>query len=266
MTDILPVHYLDYLPIWAVFLLSIIFLFGFSEIGSRIGRRRQSTDMGESSQSEVIMGALLGLLAFMLAFSFGIAEARYEARKQAVLDEANAIGTTWLRSRMLPAPHSSQILPLLKRYVDMRIAGAGSESVEELREALDHSTELHEKLWRHVVTLGRDHSRSITLGLFIDSLNDVIDLHETRVTIAHYRMPTSIWVALYLIAFAAMTMVGLHAGLSGGRSLLVTVLLTATLAMAISFVIDLDRPSQTLFSVSQQSLMDLRETMDHPAR
>lgn len=264
MSDILPIRYLDYLPLWAIFLLSVVLLLVFSEVGFRVGKRWQSTDVAESSQTGAIMGASLGLLAFMLAFSFGMAGNRFDARKQAVLQETNAIGTTWLRSQMLPAPYAAEVESLLKHYVEIRIKGGTAESMEELREAIAESTQIHDKLWQYTVTLGKEYPRSVTLGLFVESLNEVIDLHETRMTVARYRIPRSVWMALYFIAFAATMVVGVHAGLSGGRSLLVTVLLAMTLSMVMLLIIDIDRPGQTLFGVSQQSLVDLRRSMGEP--
>jgi len=262
MEELLPIRYLDFLPLWGVFLLSTILLLAFSELGFRIGKRWHSTDVAESGQTGAIMGASLGLLAFMLAFTFGMAGNRFDARKMTILDEANAIGTTWLRSQMLPAPHASEVEALLKRYVEIRIEGAQAESMEELRAAVDESTQIHIELWQHAVKLGSEYPRAVTLGLFIGSLNEVIDLHETRMTVARYRIPKSVWGALYFLAFAATTVVGVHAGLSGGRSLFVTAVLAMTLSLVLVLIIDIDRPGQTLFGVSQQSLIDLRQSMD----
>jgi hypothetical protein len=118
-------------------------------------------------------------------------------------------------------------------------------------------------LWQHAVALGTQHPDSETLALFIDSLNRVIDLHETRMTVARYRMPPSVTMVLYVVAFAAIMVVGVYGGLSGGRSLLVTSLLAAMLSMVMLLIIDVDRPSQALFSVSQQSLINLRDSMDN---
>jgi hypothetical protein len=262
MTDVLPVRYLDLLPILVVFLATVLLLLAFNEIGFRVGRRWQASGRADqSTQTQAIMAASLGLLAFMLAFTFGMAASRLDARRQAVLNEANAIGTTWLRSQMLPPPHPAQIEPLLMRYVEVRLAGAQAESLEELRRALLESTDLHERLWEHAVALGQEHPRSVVLGLFIDSLNAVIDLHQTRITVARYRLPRSVWLTLYFIAFASTMMVGMNAGLSRQRSLFLTVLLAATLSVVMALIIDLDRPGQSLFSVSQQSLIDLRESM-----
>jgi hypothetical protein len=259
--NVLPVRYLDYLPLVAVFLATVLLLLVFHEIGFRIGRRWQVSGKAQSSQTGAIMAAALALLAFMLAFTFGSAASRFDARKQAVLREANAIGTTWLRSQMLPSAYQAQIEPLLLRYVEVRIEGAQAESLDEFKQALVESTALHDKLWAHAVALGKEDPRSIVLGLFINSLNEVIDLHTTRITVARQRMPGGVWLTLYFIAFASTMMVGVNAGQSGGRSLFMTALLASALSAVMVLIIDVDRPSQTLFSVSQQALVDLRNSM-----
>jgi hypothetical protein len=265
MNYVLPVRYLDYLPLFAVFLVTFILLLVFNEIGFRIGRRWQASGASPSPQTGAIMAAVLGLLAFMLALTFGSAATRFDARRQAVLNEANAIGTTWLRSQLLPAPHPAQIKPLLMRYVQVRLEGARAQSIEDLRRALRESTDLHEQLWAHAVALGKDHPRSIVLGLFIESLNQVIDLHTARITVVRQRIPPSVWLTLYFIALIASVMVGANAGLSGGRHLFVTALLVAALSAVMVLIIDLDRPGQTLFGVSQQSLIDLAQSMKEGA-
>lgn len=261
MDVVLPIRYLDYLPVSAVFVATVLLLLAFNEIGFRVGRRWQVSGRQQSSQTGAIMTATLGLLAFMLALTFGTAASRFDARRQAVLNEANAIGTTWLRSQMLPPPHAAQIAPLLMRYVEVRLEGARSESLDELRRALIESTDLHERLWEHAVALGKEYPRSVVLGLFIDSLNEVIDLHTARLTVTRQRLPPSVWLTLYFVAMASILMVGVNAGLSGGRSLFMVVLLASALSVVMVLVVDLDRPGQTLFGVSQQSLIDLRESM-----
>jgi hypothetical protein len=261
MNDVLPIRYLDYLPLIAVFLVMVLLLLAFNEIGFRVGRRWQASGRGQSSQTAAMLAAVLALLAFMLAFTFGTAASRFDARRQAVLNEANAIGTTWLRSQMLPAPHPGRIEPLLMRYVEVRLKGAQAESLDELARALAESTDLHRQLWEHAVALGKEYPRSVVLGLFIDSLNEVIDLHTARITVARQRIPPSVWLTLYFIALISSVMAGVNAGLSGGRSLFVTTLLVAALSLVLVLIIDLDRPGQTLFGVSQQSLIELRESM-----
>lgn len=261
MNFVLPVRYLDYLPLSGVLVLTVLLLLAFNEIGFRLGKRWQVSGRPQSAQTGAIMGASLALLAFMLAFTFGTAAARFDARRQAVLNEANAIGTTWLRSQILPSPHPAQIEPLLSRYVEARLEGAKAGSIEELRRALAESTALHKQLWEHAIALGREHPRSVVLGLFIDSLNEVIDLHSARITVVRQRIPPSVWLTLYFIALASSIMAGVNAGQSGGRNLFVTSLLVAALSVVMVLIIDLDRTDQTLFGVSQQSLIELRESM-----
>lgn len=261
MNFVLPIRYLDYLPLFGVFLATVLLLLAFNEVGFRMGRRWQARKTPQSAQSGAMMAAALALLAFMLAFTFGTAASRFDARRQAVLHEANAIGTTWLRSQMLPSPHPAQIEPLLLRYVEVRLEGAKAKSLEELRRALAESTDLHKQLWEHAVALAKEYPRSVVLGLFVNSLNEVIDLHTGRITVVRQRIPRSVWLTLYFIALASMVMVGVNAGLSGGRSLLMTALLAAALSVVMVLIIDLDRTGQTLFGVSQQSLIDLRESI-----
>lgn len=261
MEEILPTRYSDQFPLWVIFLLAVALLMMVSELGFQAGRRWRSVYKVDTSQTAAIMAASLGLLGLLLAFSFNMAGNRFDARKQALLDEANAIGTTWLRSQLLPAQHATEIQDLLERYVELRLAGAAAVSSTELSRAVASSTEIHRLLWQHAIVLSDDDPRAITLGLFISSLNDLIDLHETRMTIARYRMQRSLWGALGFVACAAIVVVGFHAGLSGARGVLPTVLLATTLSVVIVLIIGVDRPGQTLFEVSQQSLLDLRQSM-----
>src|SRR5438105_2447633 len=104
------------IPLWILFLAFVGLLLALVETGYRLGRR-QPTDDQERSQVGVIQGALLALLGLLLGFSFSMAATRFEARKQLVLDEANAIGTAYLRAQLLPERQRDQVLSLLRRYV-----------------------------------------------------------------------------------------------------------------------------------------------------
>lgn len=115
-------HLLDAISVSGFFLAALAFGLLALEIGYRIGSWRHVHAIEEK---EVPVGAMvasvLALLAFMLAFTFGLAASRFDARRQVVVDEANAIGTTWLRSRLLPEPQKSEAARLLREYVDVRV-------------------------------------------------------------------------------------------------------------------------------------------------
>jgi hypothetical protein len=197
----------------------------------------------------------------MLAFTFGMAESRFSARKELVLKEANAIGTTYLRSELLPEPDRTEILNLLREYVEVRVKGAQERDV--LEQAIVRSEELHDPLWSLAVAIGKEHPDSIVVGLFIQSLNEVIDLHSERVTVGvRNRIPVSIWVTLYAVGILAMLLVGYQAGLSGTQSIMTNLALVVIFAAVMILIVDLDRPGESLFQVSQQSMVELLEKLD----
>jgi hypothetical protein len=126
---------------------------------------------------------------------------------------------------------------------------------------------LHNLLWSQVVVLGERDPRSIVAGLFIQSLNEVIDLHAKRVTAGlRSRIPGIIWVALYLVAILAMVAVGYHEGLTSPRRSGVVLVLTLAFSAVLLLVVDLDRPQEGLLKVSQQALVDVRNFMRTPPR
>jgi hypothetical protein len=149
-------HYagpLDLLPIWGVFLATVVVVLLAVEGGFRLGqyRRRRSEQEDRLPVGEMV-AATLALLAFMLAFTFGLAASRFDVRRGLVIDEANAIGTTYLRAGLLPEPHWSDVRSLPREYVDVRL-----EAVQpgKLNQSIGRSEELHTRLW----ALKREHSK-----------------------------------------------------------------------------------------------------------
>ncbi len=255
---------LDYIPLWALFGITVALIFLALEAGFRIGTwRQQRAEHEKESLAGAIAAAILGLLAFLLAFTFGMAASRFETRRELVLDEANAIGTTYLRAALVPKPHRTEIRSLLREYVDLRLAGVESGMAGE---ALARSEELHGRLWAQAVLVAQEKPTPIT-GLFIQSLNEVIDLHAKRVTMGmRNRVPITIWAALYLTAILAMAGVGYHEGLTSTARTLATLILVVTFSGVLWLLADLDRPQEGLIKVSQQAMMDLRKSMTPPKR
>jgi hypothetical protein len=211
------------------------------------------------------MAASLGLLAFFLAFTFGIAGSRFDDRKKLVIEEANTIGTTYLRAELLPEPHRTEIQTLLREYVEVR-AGAVGGGLETIQQAIARSEELHQLLWSQTLALAEKNASPVFTGLFIQSLNAVIDFHTARVTAGlRNRIPASIWVTLYFMAFLSMAVMGYHAGLTGTRSLIANLALVFAFSAAMVLITDLERPEQKLFNVSQQAMMDLQSKLSPPS-
>jgi hypothetical protein len=252
----------DALPIPAFFILFALISLACYEGGFRLGRWWQNREPGEQEgPTGVLVGSILALLAFLLAVTMGMASDRFDARRAIVLDEANAIGTTYLRAGYLPEPASSEIRELLRQYVPLRIRTSSSD---DLQGDIQKSQAILNQLWTIAEGVAKTTNQGDLVSTFIESLNDTIDLHETRVTAASARVPET--VVLLLIVGSALTlgMVGFSAGLTRRRSLLSAAVLIIALGAVITIVVDLDRPREGFIQVSQQPLIDVQQRIGPP--
>src|SRR5215472_5547223 len=201
---------IDVLPLWALFISILLVVLLSVEFGYRLGKyRRSRQEQEKEAPVGTMVGATLGLLAFILAFTFGLAAARFDARRQVLLDEANAIGTTYLRAGMLPE-RGEQMRTLLRDYVTARLEAVQSGNIEE---GIGRSESIQQQLWSHAEALGGKNPNSIVVGLFVQSLNEVIDLHAKRVQAGvRSRIPGAIWVGLLTVAVLSLTALGYFEG------------------------------------------------------
>lgn len=267
---------LDVLPVWALLVAACLFIGLAMEGGYRLGRWRHAR-AAEEKESPVgaMVGSILGLLAFLLAFTFGLAASRFDERRKVVLEEANAIGTTWLRAKLLPEAlqkdkkdkqdekgekDSRGVLRLLKDYVDERISGVREGRVAE---AVEKSEELHALLWRKAVVASKSpESHPVMTSLFIQSLNQMIDLHAVRLQVgARNRIPISIWLGLFTLALLGMGAVGYQSGLAATRRSPAMLGLVLAFAGVLYLIADLDRGQEGFLVVSQQALIDVQKSM-----
>jgi hypothetical protein len=255
---------LDALPLWGLFLGIVLLVLLSVESGYRLGRyRRSRSDQEKEVPVGAMVGSTLGLLAFILAFTFGSAAARYDARRQVLLDEANAIGTTYLRAEMLPE-RRDEVRVLLRDYVNTRLDAVQSGRIAE---GIRRSEELQGQLWAHAVAVGEAHPTSIVVGLFVQSLNEVIDLHAKRVTAGvRNRIPGAIWVTLFTVATLSLGAMGYHSGLAKTSRSPAVLAVAFTFSAVIGLIADLDRPQEGVLKVSQQALIDLQRSMNAPGR
>jgi hypothetical protein len=252
---------MDALPLWGLFAATVAVVLLSIEAGYRLGqfRHRRAEDEKEAPVGAIV-AATLGLLGFILAFTFGLAASRFDARKQIVVEEANAIGTTYLRAGLLPDGRGVKIRKLLSEYVDGRLEAVKSGNVEQV---LRRSDELHRDLWKEAEAVGQQHSNSIVVGLFIQSLNETIDIHAKRILVSiQSRIPGVLWGTLYLVTILTMAGVGYYGALTNSRRSLALVVLVSAFSAILTLVADLDRPREGLLQVSQQAMIDLRGMMN----
>ncbi len=253
---VIPEQLLDSVPIVGAFVLIAILLLLVFEIGFRIGRWYQirTPDETEKGPNDMFVGSLLALLAFLLAVTMGMAADRFDARRGLVVAEANAIDTTYLRAGYLPEADTNATRALLREYAPLRV---NVDDPVQLLANFKRSEEIHAQLWAIAERLGREQSSDV-LAAYIESLNEMINLHTTRMTALVYgRVPET--VILLLIGGAALSlgMVGYSAGLTGRRSPLTAIVLVIALSAVLVLVLDLDRPRNGFLQVSQQPIIDV---------
>lgn len=246
---------------WEILLIATFVLVVVTEVGFQIGRRHRSPDI-DATKAQTTLGttALLALLGLLLAFSFSIVEARFGKRKELVLDEANAIGTTYLRAGMLPDGEGDRIRELLRGYTEARV---DPRSIRDLRRAISESEEVHGELWKEATKAAVAHPDSEVVSIFVQSLNDVIDLHESRVTVGlHQRLPLPILFTLLAISALSAIAIGFGAGLDRRRLPLSTVALLFAVASVVVLIVELDQPGSAMFRVNQSAMRDALESME----
>jgi hypothetical protein len=249
--------------LWLIAFVMMALLLLVTEAGFRAGCKvRSRLEETAKSQVGVISGALLGLLALLLGFTFAMAQSRFALRQGLVVEEANDIGTTYLRSRLLPEPYRTEIANLLRQYVDARLdffqAGADGEL---LKEAQDRAIQLQNQLWSNAISAVQKDDRMSTTGLFIQSLNNVIDTQEKRLAAMENHVPESVLLLLFIVALVATLGVGYGSGLSAHRNLFTTTMMSLLFMLVITVIIDLDRPRRGWIRVSQNSMIRLQKSL-----
>jgi hypothetical protein len=246
----------DKIPLWGLTLITFAIIFLSTELGWRIGEyHRRTSGPDEGAPVSGVVGATFGLLAFLLAFTFGMAATRYENRKAVILQEANSIGTTYLRADFLQPEHRKETRQLLREYTRLRAGGMAALLSTAGREK---SSAILLRLWQIAAEDGASHD-SVLLGTYIQALNDTIDLDTTRVTALRNRIPDPIWVMLGLVTVFSMVALGFQFGQSGVRSWLVMALLIIVFTTVLVLIADLDHPQRGLIQTSQQPLLDLMQ-------
>jgi Protein of unknown function (DUF4239) len=241
---------------WHWFAVIWLALLVFFELGIRLGRLFQVPRDEERLQQTVsIRDALMVLLSLLLGFTLAMALPRYDHRRELVVDEANAIGTTYLRAASLPQPAQDHIRDLLRRYVNARIefAEAGLDQ-SRVSAALRDSKSLQDQLWSDCMQVTTT-DRSAVVNSFMVALNETIDLDAKRQEALANRIPGTIWVLIFFISTSTVITFGCTLRL---RFALPMVGLPLMIAMVISLIADLDSSRSGTIKVSQDTMQHLK--------
>jgi hypothetical protein len=251
----------DNLPIWTIPIILLALVLLSIELGYRLGRIGVLSFEKESTVS-AISGSILGLLGFILAFTFSIVYTRYETRKQLVREEANAIGTAFQRSDFLADSDRAKSKTLLKEYIDLRLAAAQSRSAQDLQKAISESESVQKELWNLAVINARKDMNSDIGALYVESINELRQIHSNRLAaVIIDRVPTWIWISLYLLLLLGMVSIGYLNAITSKNRTMTSVILAISFSIVFFIILALDRPLSGMFTVSQQLLVNTEEMM-----
>lgn len=264
-------HFLDSYSLGVLFLLTLAMLLVSIEIGFLVGRRwHRSVAKAQTSQVRAIMGAALGLLAFMMAFTFATAQSHYETRVEYMLEEARLANNAFLQAEFLDEPLSTEMRLALRDYIGERLRLTQLVRAGEFEAAgrlIEDSETAQLELWR-MVTEHRARAKEDGAGgafqtQLMTSVIGLIDMHAARLEAALMnRIPDVIWIALGFMGMLGMLVMGYQAALVSARSPIATYALAVSFTVVLMLIIDLDRPVTSLFPIDNQVVIDLAERMD----
>ena len=237
----------------------------FTEIGFRAGNRKQLV-ANESirSQTNSVLASMLGLLALLLGFTFSLALQRYEDRSQAVVAESNAIGTAYLRARLLPIELRGEMQTQLRQYLNVRIreSHANLGDTAERESLARQANMIAAQLWDQAVRAVELEGRPVTTGLLIQSLNELFDASDKRQAAFDRHVPEIVLFMTFATFIMTTATLGYASGVSGHRVTLAAFALVMLITFVVYLIIDLDRPKRGFIQVSQEILLNLQRTIE----
>ncbi len=236
------------------------------ECGRWLGIRRQARDPeGVKSGASAVDAAVFALMGLLLAFTFSGAAGRFDARRATIVDEANCIGTAWLRFDLLPAAAQPQLREKLRQYVDARIAAfRKAQDLAAARSELAQADALQKEIWTLAVAAGRDSGSSTVSLLLLPALNQMFDVATTRTMQARTHQPMVIYAILGLLVLASALLAGYRLGADKGHDWFHELAFVVTISLAVYVTLDLEFPRMGLIRLStmDQVMMDVRAGMN----
>lgn len=254
-------------------LLGVVFVVAMSasilvllEAGRRIGARRLAAE-GEIAAKGLgaLEGAVFALLGLMIAFSFSGALARFDARRHLVVQEANAIGTAWLRSDLLSEEARPKARELFRRYLDSRIETYRKvPDMAAVKQELARTAELQQEIWQLAVSSSRSTSAGTAQVVLLPSLNAMFDITTTRTEVTRLHPPLVIFLMLGTLALACGLFAGYDMAVRKNLNPLHSLAFAVVLSVTVYVIVDLEYPRLGLIRMtdSDQVLVELRKTMD----
>jgi hypothetical protein len=238
-----------------IFAIALIVLWASAKVGTRFAHRIEHV----RSDFNTIMTATLTLLGLIVGFTFSMAVAGYNQRENSEEEEANAIGTEYVRADLLPPSESESIRRLLQEYLDLRISFYKAQDRKSLEQINADTWQLQQKLWASAKSTSVT-SSTPTLALAIGGMNDVLKSQSYTQAAWSSRIPRSAWILLSVIAVCANLMVGLSLRCVRTNGFLI-LLLTGLVSASLFLIADIDSPLGGMVHVEPRNLTNLAQSL-----
>lgn len=240
------------------FVVTMVVLWVSSRVGAALRTRRADMVEEERGDYGVLLAAMLTLLGLLIAFSFSMAGSRYDQRKNLEEEEANAIGTEYLRADLLPADSAEKVRGLLRRYLDQRILFYATHSDDQLRQINGTISKLQAELWEAVkAPAGTD--RSSVEALTVSGMNDVLNSQGYTQAAWWNRIPIGAWGLMWAIAVCCNVMIGFYIRPKDPKS--IQFIMPFVIAVAFLLMADIDSPQNGIITVHPKNLISLADSL-----
>jgi hypothetical protein len=241
-----------------VLVLSLPGLWISGRLGAAFKKRQRDRENDGNNDFDILLGATLTLLALIIGFTFSMAVSRYDQRKNLEEQEANAIGTEYVRARLLPAADAARVRGLLTSYLDQRILFYKSPDGEPLRQVNAQTAQLQTKMWSAVETPTAAQATPVA-ALILAGMNDVLNSQGYTQAAWWNRIPVAAWILLMTISIFCNILIGYRAH---GRSPFLFLILPIALSISLFLIADIDSPRRGVIRVRPQNLESLAESLN----
>ncbi|MGV2862578.1 bestrophin-like domain [Achromobacter sp. AGC39] len=246
-----------------LFFIGVIVLLGVIELCFLLGRKqRKPADEAHKTHISALQTALLGLLALLLGFTFAMSVTRFEARKNLVLEEANAIGNAYWRSQLIAPAAREKIPPLLLEYIRAALELHDAENDTQRFDAANVTTRRIERQIRAITAASADNPPAIATIMFIQAINEMAQVNEKRRVALENHVPEPVFYLLFIVSIGAVGFIAYGTGLHNRRRLVSTGLFAALIALVLTFIVDIDQPGTGVIQVSQESMERMQKTLE----
>lgn len=241
-----------------LFLVMLVLLTASAALGALVLRRRKPIAADAREDFNLVQGATLTLLALLIGFTLSMAVGRYDQRKNLEEEEANAIGTEYLRADLIEGPDTARVKALLARYLDQRLLYYRTRDADQLAEIATATAQIENEMWLLARNVAREKPTPIG-ALVVSGMNDVINSQGYAEAAWLNRIPVSAWSLMAVIAFLSTLMQGYGCRTDSSKAVLF--FLPLTVSLSLTLISDIDSPRGGLIRVAPQNLMSLAASM-----